>query len=169
MRRAALAVLLLAAACGPRAASPREERRQVIEGLTLSQSYRGTPAWTLRSRLARLREDEKTASLESPTMEFYRDGRAVSRVTALAGEIATDTHDVRLSSSVVLDSFEDHAKLETDRMDYSSKRARFHTESAVVVRRPEAVVRGEGMEATPDLSEIRIFRQRSTITGAPPR
>ncbi len=167
MRTAALAALLSLTACGPRAASPHEDRQQAIEGLTLSQSVGGVPAWTLRSRLAQLREDEKTASLESPTMEFYCDGTAVSRVTARTGEINTDTHDVILSSSVVLDSFDDHSILETDQMRYSSKRARFHTESAVLVRRPGAVIRGEGMEATPDLSEIRIFRQHSTITGNP--
>lgn len=165
MRTVALAALLVAAACGPRASGDRVDRQQVIEGLTLSQSDHGVPAWTLKSRLARLREDEKTVSLDKPTMEFYRAGRAVSRVTALQGEVQTDTHDVKLSSSVVLDSFEDHSRLDTDEMLYSSKRARFHTESAVVVRRPEGVIRGEGMEATPDLSEIRIFRQRSVLTG----
>ena len=167
MRTAALAALALTAACGHRAAPPREDRQQTIEGLSLSQSVAGEPAWTLRSRLARLHEDEKTASLDAPTMEFYRDGKAVSRVTALSGEVATDTHDVRLSSSVVLDSFDDHSILRTDRLLYSSQRARFHTESAVRIDRPGAVIRGEGMEATPDLSEIRIFRQRSEITGNP--
>lgn len=168
MRAVLLAAAAVLSACGPKAPSAREERQQTIEGLTLSQSYKGEPAWTLRSRLARLREDSKTASLEKPVMEFYRQGKAVSRVTALAGEIATDTHDVLLSSSVVLDSYEDRSRLETDRMEYSSKRGRFLTQSSVLVRRPEAVVRGEGMEATPDLSEIRIFRQRSVITGKAP-
>ncbi len=167
MRTAVLAALALAAACGPRAAAPREDRSQIIEGLSLSQSVGGVPAWTLRSRLARLHEDEKNASLEAPTMEFYRDGKAVSRVTAFSGEVATDTHDVRLSSSVVLDSFDDRSVLKTEQLLYSSKRARFHTESSVLVRRPGAVIRGEGMEAAPDLSEIRIFRQRSEITGNP--
>lgn len=167
MRTAALAALALAAACGPRANTPREDRRQIVEGLTLSQSFRGTPAWTLRSRLANLREDAKRATLEAPVMDFYREGKAVSRVTARAGEIETETHDVLLSSSVVLDSFDDRSRLETDEMRYSSKTARFHTESAVVLRRPGAVMRGVGMEATPDLSEVRVHRQESTITGTP--
>lgn len=167
MRTAALAALALAAACAPRAPEAPADRRQVLEGLTLSQSFRGSPAWTLRSRLARLREDSKTATLETPVMDFYKAGKAVSRVTARDGEIATETHDVRLSSSVVLDSFDDHSRLETDELFYSSKRARFHTERPVLVRRPGAVIRGEGMEATPDLSEIRVFRQRSTLTERP--
>ncbi len=167
MRTAALAALISVAACGPRAPLPREERLQTIDSLSLSQSVGGRPGWTLHARLAHLREDEKTASLESPMMEFYRGAAVVSRVTARSGEIFTDTHDVRLSSSVVVNSLDDHSILETEQLLYSSRMARFHTESAVVVRRPGAVIRGEGMEATPDLSEIRIFRQRSMITGNP--
>ncbi|HEX4047434.1 MAG TPA: LPS export ABC transporter periplasmic protein LptC [Elusimicrobiota bacterium] len=167
MKSAALAALLGAAACSPAPAPPRSVRRQTIEGLTLNQSDDGRPSWTLRSRLAELREDANSATLEAPTMEFYRDGRAVSRVTALAGEIATDTHDVKLSSSVVLDSFEDHSVLTTDSLFYSSKAKLFRTNSDVVVRRPEGVAYGRGMEATPDLSEIRIFHQRSVLKGRP--
>ncbi len=101
-------------------------------------------------------------------MEFHRDGKTVSRVTALSGEIATDTHDVILSSSVVLESFDDHSVLHTRQLNYTSRQGHFFTRSAVMIRRPGAVVRGEGMEATPDLSEIRIFKQRSVISKKPP-
>jgi LPS export ABC transporter protein LptC len=121
----------------------------------------------LRSRLALLREEENAATLDAPTMEFYRGGRAVSQVTARGGEIETVTHDVALSSDVVLNSFEDRSILTTDSLSYSSKTRRFRTESAVVVRRPEGVLHGRGMEATPDLSEIRIFHQTSVLTGKP--
>lgn len=162
-----MAALALAAACAKTPELPQETRRQTLEGLTLSQSDGGVPAWTLKSKTAQLREDAKTASLELPVMEFYRDGKAVSRVTALTGEVGTETHDVRLSSSVVLDSYDDHSRLNTEELLYSSKKKRFHTERAVTVRRTEGVIHGEGMEATPDLSEIRIFRQRSVLSGKP--
>ena len=165
MRRAFLASLLGIAACSPAAAPARGVRRQTIEGLALSQSDGGRPAWTLRSRLALLREEENAATLEAPAMEFYRNGRAVSRVTAHTGEIQTETHDVKLSSSVVLNSFEDHSILTTEALFYSSKDRLFRTDSEVVVRRPEGVVHGRGMEATPDLSEIRIFHQHSVLSG----
>lgn len=162
-----MAALLATAACAPAAAPPHAVRRQTIEGLTLSQSDGGRPGWTLRSRLALLREEENAATLDAPNMEFYRAGKPVSRVTALTGEIATETHDVRLSSSVVLNSFEDHSILTTDSLLYSSKDRLFRTDSEVVVHRPEGVVYGRGMEATPDLSEIRIFHQHSVLSGKP--
>ena len=169
MRRAALAAwasfALAGGACAPAVPPPRTDRRQTFEGLALNQSDHGRPAWTLRSRLALLREEENAATLEEPTMDFYRDGRVVSRVTSRFGEIATDTHDVHLSSSVVLNSFDDRSVLTTDVLVYSSKTRRFHTDSDVVVRRPEGVAYGKGMDATPDLSEIRIYRQHSVLSG----
>ncbi len=135
-----------------------------MEGLTLSQSSMGEPAWTLKSRHAVLREDEKRAALTEPVMEFYKKGKVVSRVTALLGEIETESHDVRLSSSVVMDSLEDQSHLTTSELFYDSKRALFTTPADIVVRRPEGVLRGRGLEAKPDLSEIRIFNQTSTLS-----
>lgn len=167
MTRALLALLLLAGACSRRAPEEAEERRQVMEGLTLSQSEKGRPSWTLKSSRALLREESKTATLDSPVMEFFEKGKRVSRVTAVAGEVSTETSDVRLSSSVVLDSFEDKSRLTTDVLLYDSKKKKFTTTSDILVKRPEGVLKGKGLEAKPDLSEIRIFNQRSTLSGAP--
>lgn len=139
----------------------------MMEGFTLSQSRKGAPSWTLRSSRAVLREDDKRANLAGPVMEFYREGQRVSSVTALNGEVDTESHDVRLSSSVVLDSFDDHSRLTTSELLYDSKLGRFTTNADILVRRPEGVLRGRGLEANPDLSEIRIFNQSSTLSGAP--
>ena len=169
MSRAALAAALLAcAACRPKAPLAVRERQQQIEGLVLSQSRLGKPAWTLATRVAVLREDADSAALTEPVMEFYNGGRRpVSRVTARSGRIDTETHDVRLSESVVLDSFDDHSRLTTDELDYSAKRGRFETRSEVEIRRPDGVLRGKGLEATPDLSEIHIHNQRSELQRRP--
>ena len=109
----------------------------------------------------------KLATLTEPVMEFYKKGKAVSRVTALAGEVDTESHGVRLSSSVVLDSFDDHSRLTTTDLFYDSTRDRFTTAADILVKRPEGVLRGRGLEAKPDLSEIRIFNQSSTLSGKP--
>lgn len=166
MIRPALAALALLAACAPRREPAKEERRQVVDGLTLSQSSGGKLAWTLRSRLAVLREDADLAELSAPRMDFYRLNKVASRVTARSGTVHTQTHDVRLSSSVVLDSLDDRSHLTTEELLYSSARGRFVTTADVKIERPEGVIRGRGLEATPDLSEIRIFEQRSVLNGA---
>ena len=167
MRYFFAALLLASSACGKSAENGHEERRQVMEGLTLSQSEKGQPSWTLKSRRAVLREDSSLATLADPMMEFYKNGKAVSRVTALAGEVETETHDVRLSSRVVMDSFEDKSHLTTSELFYKSKRGLFTTPADILLARPEGVLRGKGLEAKPDLSEIRIFDQRSVLIAAP--
>lgn len=167
MRFILAALLLALPACKKSGEPAGEERRQVMEGLTLSMSDKGEPAWTLKSREAVLHEDEKLATLTLPVMEFYKAGKAVSRVTALAGEVETETHNVRLSSSVVMDSFEDKSHLTTTDLLYDSKIGKFTTKADIVIKRPEGVLRGKGLEAKPDLSEIRIFNQSSTLNGAP--
>ncbi|MBI2384961.1 MAG: LPS export ABC transporter periplasmic protein LptC [Elusimicrobia bacterium] len=167
MRHALAALLLACSACGRTGEAEREERRQVMEGLTLSQSDKGEPSWTLKSSRAILREDAKLATLTEPVMEFYKKGKAVSRVTALSGEVDTDSHGVRLSSSVVLDSFDDRSRLTTTELFYDSTRGRFTTTADILVKRPEGVLRGRGLEAKPDLSEIRVFNQSSTLSGKP--
>jgi LPS export ABC transporter protein LptC len=165
VRLAALALLVLASGCETRREAAREDRRQVMEGLTLSQSEKGDPSWKLESRRAELKEDERRATLEKPSMLFYRGGKAVSKVTALAGDVDTDSHDVRLSSSVVLDSYEDQSRLTTTELLYDSKKKRFTTQAEIRIVRPEGTLVGKGLEAKPDLSEIRIFNQRSVLKG----
>ena len=168
MRTALAALIVVAAGCrSSRVEDARQERSQTMEGLTLSQSEKGAASWTLKSKLAVLREDERRANLDAPAMTFFRDGKAVSRVTALEGVVDTESHDVRLSSSVVLDSYEDKSRLTTTELLYDSKKKRFTTTAEITVKRPEGVLRGRGLEAKPDLSEIRIFNQRSVLTGSP--
>jgi len=167
MRILLSALLLASSACGKSGEDSHAERRQVMEGLTLSQSEKGSPAWTLHSRSAVVREDSKLASLQQPRMEFYKKGKAISLVTALAGEVDTATQDVKLTSSVVMDSYDDKSRLTTSELFYSSKRGLFTTPADILIKRPEGVLRGKGLEATPDLSVIRIFNQSSTLSGAP--
>lgn len=157
----------LVAACGPRRAAAPEERTQTLEGLELRQSEGGHPSWTLKARFAVLREEQKIALLTRPSMEFLRGGKVVSRVTALEGEVNTETRDVRLSRSVALDSLDDLSRLTTEEMTFSSARQRFRTDREVLVKRPEGTLRGQGLEASPDLSEIRVFNQRTDIKERP--
>lgn len=164
-RALALAALAAAAACRRAPAPPAEERQQIIEGLSLSQTAAGAPAWTLRAARAFLHEDEHRADLEAPTMEFYKNGKAASLVSARVGAVDTESHDVRLSSSVVLDSFDDRSHLTTAELLYSSASGLLTTEKPVTIRRPDGVVRGRGLSAKPDLSEVRIFDQRSVLSG----
>lgn len=135
----------------------------MFEGLALRTSEAGRPLWELRAQEARILEDSHRASLVRPHMDFYKDRRRVSWMTAETGEVQTEIQDVRLSGSVVVVSTKDRSTLRTETLEYSSKRGKLHTQALVNLERPDARVKGVGMEASPDLSEVRIFKQESHV------
>lgn len=154
--------------CARRARQAGQEPQQTLRDLTLSQSYKSAPLWDLKAEAARLTDEDKRAVLDSPKMDFYKDRKLTTTVTAQTGFVRMDTRDVKLSSSVVVRSLEDSSVLRTSELDYSSARQKFFTDKDVVVVRPGGVLRGRGLEATPDLSEIRVFNQRAEIEGERP-
>lgn len=164
-----IGVLLLSpTACRKSPPAQSLEPSQILEGLTLSQSADGALGWTLQARQAVLHDTDQTADLVEPRMEFFRAGKLVSRLSAATGAARTDTHDVRLSTAVVVESLADRTVLRTSTLDYSSKKGLFETRADVLVTRPGGVLRGKGLEAKPDLSEIRIFDQRTLVEKRSP-
>ncbi len=122
--------------------------------------------WKLRSPSAVIEEATQEANLDAPRMRFYKEGRLSSRVSSLTGRVNLATRDVILSTDVVLASLADQSVLKTDLLNYSSKEDKLWTESEVELRKPAGVMRGRGMRASPDLSDIRIFHQESHLKGA---
>jgi LPS export ABC transporter protein LptC len=139
------------------------EPLQTMDDFILDQTVHGAQVWELKARSAVLHEEAGYANLAEPHMNFFRDGRVVSHVRSLTGKVIVATHDVFLSSSVVLEAIEDKSVLETETLTYSAKRDRFLTDAEVRVKRPDGRLRGRGLEARPDLSEIRVFNQRSDV------
>lgn len=144
-----------------------EQARQRLEGVQLSQSTVGKPAWNLRARAATLEDNDKVAVLDAPEVAFFKDRKQVSTVSALGGVMRTDTYDVILSTRVVVHGLEDNTTLLTEELRYSSTRKKFFTDRDVLVKRPGGTLRGKGMEASPDLSDIRVYNQRTVIDEAP--
>lgn len=163
MRSAALAACALLCACGRSRPKAAGEPVQSLAGLTLSQTYQGQKVWDLAGGEAALTDEESRASVRGPRMTFYRDGKPASTLVAQAGEFGLKSRDVLLSSSVVVTSLDDHSVLKTEELRFLADRRKFFTDKEVLVDRPGAKLRGSGLEATPDLSEIRVFNQRSII------
>lgn len=163
MRTLPLAALLAAAGCHRSPAPVAGEPEQVFDGLEMSQSASGKAAWSLESRRAVLTDGDKIARLTEPRVGFFEDGKPVSKIESRSGVLRTDTHDLTLSSSVVVNSLEDGSVLRTSELHYSSERRIFHTDKPVEITNRRGVSRGEGLEAKPDLSEIKLIRQKTTI------
>lgn len=159
------AAALTLSACRRSKAPAAREPTQRLSGLTLSQSRRGVPLWSLRAEAAVLHDVESRADADEPRMAFYQDGRLASRLSAAAGSVDLKTNDVRLSSGVVVTSLQDRSVLRTEQLVYSSSKKKFYSDADVRVTRPGGSLTGRGLEATPDLSDIRIFNQRAVMKG----
>lgn len=158
---------LLLSGCHRKGAPAAEQPLQKLEGVQMSQSTLGKPAWKLTAESATLENGDAVAVFHRPEVAFYEDRKEVSTVSAATGVIQTDTHDVTLSTDVVVHGLEDKSTLKTEELVYSSKKKKFLTDKDVFVQRPGGSLRGRGLEASPDLSDIRIFNQRTVIEGAP--
>ncbi|MBI5211096.1 MAG: LPS export ABC transporter periplasmic protein LptC [Elusimicrobia bacterium] len=159
-----LAAALLAGCRPPKAEAP--ESYQSLEDFTMSRSRFGKESWVLKARLALLYEDSKSAMLTAPDMEVMEAGRKILRARASRGTADIETHDVVLVGAAKLDFLQEDSVLETEELKFSSKARQFHTDREVVLRRPGAVIHGKGCVAGSDLSEVRVFNQRSVFQPA---
>lgn len=164
---ALLAAALLSAGCHRTRETLADQPSQRLEEVRLTQSSHGKPAWDLLASRASLENADATAVLTAPEVVFYKDRKAVSKVSAEMGVVQTVTHDVTLSSSVVVRGLDEGTTLSTEELVYSSKKKKFVTDRDVLVKRPGGTLRGKGLEASPDLSDIRIFNQRTVIEERP--
>jgi LPS export ABC transporter protein LptC len=162
-----LAAAALSGACGHSKHPAGEEPVQKLEDFSMSQTTLGSPAWELHARSAILTEGDTKAQLQSPDLVFFKNHRKVSTLVAKAGFVRTDTYDVTLTSAVVVHSLDDDSTLMTEELRYSSQRKLFVTDKDVLVKRPGGVLRGTGLEATPDLSDIRVFKQQTRLKELP--
>jgi LPS export ABC transporter protein LptC len=158
-----LAALGLAAACKKQNDIADVNPRQVMTNFSMDQSNPQTRIWHLIAEKAILVEADERAYLTQPRMLFYKENKPDTRVRSKTGVIQTETHDVLLSSSVVAISMKDDNHLYTEELLYSATQHQFLTDKDVRVVRPSGVTLGRGLKASEDLSDIKIFHQRSRL------
>ncbi len=163
-RTAAAAALAALAACA-RPSAVELQPVQEMEGFQMAETAGGRVVWTLKADRAALQETARTARLGEPRIEFYNDGARSSTVESRRGVLDTETRDVLLSSAVVARSLAEGSTLWTERLRYDSRAKKIVADVPVRLRTPEALIVGDGMEANPDLSEMRIKHQRTILHG----
>jgi LPS export ABC transporter protein LptC len=158
---------LFFSACGLHAnPSAASAPRQTMQGFWLSQSLLADRLWTLEADNAVLNENS-TADLSEPHLTFYKNRKVSTIVTSVYGLVHMDSQDIELSTTVVATSKEDQTVLKTEKLFYSSSRKKIYTDLPVVLTKPNGVLHGRGLEANPDLSDIRIFNQKTDLSKTP--
>ena len=137
--------------------------RQVLEEFSMSEDRLGKKEWSLQARFALLNEQNQEISLSAPRMEFFEKAKPTSMVESLQGTAELSSHDILLSSHVVMTSTVEQSVLRTEELHYSDSRKKFYTDADVELTQPSGVLHGKGLEADPNLSEVRIFKQNAVV------
>ncbi len=138
-----------------------------MSNFVMDQSDLNTKIWHLIADRAILAEEKNEAYLTNPHMLFYKNNRPDTKVKSKTGVVQTETHDVVLSSDVVAVSLSDDNQLYTSQLFYSAAKHQFLTQRKVKVVRPSGTTYGQGLKASEDLSQIKIFHQQSFVRSSP--
>ncbi len=157
-----------------------ERPDQWLEKFTITETSSGIPVWILNSATAQVYNKKKIATLENIRIQFMnaknikkttgseslllakKNQTQAARMSSPNGEVALDTHDLSAWGGVEVET-EDGTKLYAERLQYSTSKQMIHTDSAVKIVRKDSVLIGEGLEATPDLETVKIFRHQASL------
>lgn len=95
---------------------------------------------------------------------FYSaDGKIVSRLTALYGQINYQNGTILVRDSVQLVNLKKQQRLETENLNWNRKDSSVFTNSSVVVRSRKGALYGDGIRTKQDFSSYEFIRPRGEI------
>ena len=94
---------------------------------------------------------------------FSEDGKIVSVLTALYGEIHQNDGTMFVRDSVVLYNTVKKQRLETEELHWSQKDSSIYPNKAVVVRKDNAILFGQGIKTKQDFTEYEFVQPRGSM------
>ena len=89
---------------------------------------------------------------------FSAEGKIISTLTALYGEVNYANGTFLVRDSVQLVNHEKHQRMSTEALYWNQKDSSIYTTSNVVVRSPEGVLYGDGIRTKQDFSEYEFLK-----------
>ncbi len=139
---------------------------QVLKDFQMQDIYNGSKNMTVESIEGRLHESEQVVDVDKPRVTFFKEGGVSSTLTAPQGQVLMETHEVKVWGGVAVVT-PDSATLNTESLRYNPERHRFLSDDPVRLERPDSITIGVGLEATPDLSRVRIGHQKVYVRSQP--
>lgn len=149
-------------ACGKRSDKlevPPAMPEQGLEKFTVSETHSGKPNWVLEAASAQIMEKQKRVFMQMPVVNFYQDGAYSSTLRAKKGRINTENYDIWADGDCELKTVKGET-LTTSNIVYTSSSSRISTNDFVRIVRPDEIIEGTGMDASPTLDDIVIKKQR---------
>jgi Uncharacterized protein conserved in bacteria len=136
---------------------------QQAYGVMISQVQSGQNQWILSTKKASFYDDSKTADLLKPYLTFNTKGQENSSVKADEGTYDMEGNLITMKGNVIGASDKEDATIKTQKAYYDIVRKVIWTDSDVTVKRGGITVKGKGIKANSDLSEIEIIKQKTQL------
>ena len=124
----------------------------VTENLKIIQTDSGFAKFELSAKLAEsyTKPEAITKFKDGLKVNFFsEDGKVVSCLTALYGEMNISKGTFYVKDSVQLKNFEKNQQLETEELTWMKSDSSIFTEKAVIVRNSQGVLFGDGIRSNP--------------------
>lgn len=129
---------------------------QEVDGFTLTQTREGERVWSISAEHALVYEDADRVEMMTLRVDFFDDeGEVRSTLTANEGILARRTNDMEVLGDVVVYAA-DGTILTTERLTWDERTGKVESDRPVRVTKDKDVFTGVGVEADPDLKNIRV-------------
>lgn len=157
---AVLAIALLLHGCGGDEGGEFGRSRtiadQEVDGFTLTQTREGARVWSISANHALVYDDADRVEMMDLRVDFFdEDGEIRSTLTANEGILARRTNDMEVLGNVVVYAA-DGTILTTDKLTWNERKGKVESDRPVRVTKGDDVMTGVGVEADPDLKNIRV-------------
>ncbi len=151
--------LLLYGCGGDEGGGPGRSRTvadQEIDGFTLTQTREGSKVWSISADHALVFIDADRIEMMDLRVDFFDDdGEVRSTLTANEGVLARRTNDMEVTDNVVIYAA-DGTILTTDKLTWNERKGKVESDRPVRVTKGDDVMTGVGVEADPDLKNIKV-------------
>jgi LPS export ABC transporter protein LptC len=129
---------------------------QEIDGFTLTQTREGSKVWSISAAHALVFNAADRIEMIDLRVDFFDDdGEVRSTLTADEGVLARRTNDLEVTDDVVIYAA-DGTILTTDKLTWNERTGKVETDRPIRVTKGDDVMTGVGMEADPDLKNIKV-------------
>ncbi len=129
---------------------------QEIDGFRLTQTRDGEKLWVLSASRALVYEEADRVELERLRVDYFDDeGGVRSTLTAKEGLLRRRTSNMEARGNVVVVAH-DGTRLVTDRLTWNERTGKIESDRFVRVTQGDDVFTGVGLEADPDLKDIKV-------------
>jgi LPS export ABC transporter protein LptC len=138
-----------------------------IDGFELTQTRDGARLWKLRAQRALIFEDADRVEMEKIRIDYFNeDGETRSTLTALHGLLRRRTNDMEARGDVVVTA-DDGTILTTQKLTWNERTGKIESDKFVRVTKGSDVFTGVGVEADPDLRNMRVKSEFKAYVRTP--